>query len=275
MKKVLAWSLTASMLLSMGVLSSAAEPSTFAQDSYTALTDHYSANDYSVRVKDGVMAILQGGEVISSYDMDSSKITLVNSDDDGVAIQFKDDSGSIRKITLGSQTEVSISGKLDTLSLYSKLDKNIYVEIDSKTTIRTMKVASPSKVTIYGEVSTLEISNGKARVTVDDSGSVATVNTTNKNAIDGVPSSKVKVKQYLDEYASSSSGSSYNDEWYYDSYRGQWYNRYDGRWYDRKTDRDSYYRRYYEDGYYSVWRSEDDWGGLAVSYISVSNKKLT
>lgn len=278
MKKSFALCMSIVMLASTGVMATADSATQLQQSSYVANSDRLAYSDeYSLLVDRYSLAIMLGDSVANTYDLESSKITLINSNDGGAAVQFYDDSGDLRKVTLGDQTNVSVSGRMDSLSLYSKLDKDITVEINSDASIRNMRVSSPTKVAVYGDITTLDITANKARVKVFDSGSISTVNTLSKNTIDGVSSSRVKVRGFVDE---STTNERYDDryyqDWYYDSYRGQWYNRYDGRWYDSKSD--WYYdndRRYY-DGYYSTWRSDSDRGyGLGVTYISIRNSAVT
>lgn len=263
MKKLMAWLLVSAMMLGTSVVASAAE---VIAGSSSSVNSQDFKSGYTVKGTGDSVQFIKGGSVISTRELETSVLTLTNSEDGGAAIQFTDVEGDVRKVSLGAQNAVTITGKITSLILPSTLSKDVAVFVPSGANIRNMKISSQTKVGVDGIVTNLEIRNGKARVSASGDASISTVKTVNQNAISGVSSSRIEM--ISDKNYSSSNNSNYNyssndPNWTYSSTRDQWYNDIDGRWYDEKSDydyryNDRYYDRYYNDD--SDWRYDSGRG---------------
>ena len=111
MKKTMAMLLSAAMVMSMGLMASAA------------------TQDYSVLV-DGDKLTLTNGETRAVYQLDESRLVLSQSSEGGIAVSFSVEDEENKKVTLGSQKDVTVSGDLDRLNISQSLDKeyNIYLD---------------------------------------------------------------------------------------------------------------------------------------------------
>lgn len=263
MKKAIICFLVAAMIMSFGITANAAEVS---QPAKTAVLETYQASsNYALYIEDDTLEFFQNDEVVSSEDLADMNVTLTRSADDGIAIQFNDANGELRKITLGSQTSVAIGGNITSLTLSSSLQSNTKVTIASDGYVKKMTVNSPNKVTVNGTVNNMSITNSKARVTASEEDSIAKVTTVSRAAVDGVPSKKVSVKSTVTNTGSSvnSNGSYYYNGRYYDTY-ADWYDAKYGRYYDgsRYYYNGKYYNNY-DDYYYArfggYYTSADDY----------------
>ena len=98
MKKTMTMLLTAAMILSMSVTAFAAEAK------------------YSVSVDDDLLTV-NNGETKATYQLEGSKLSLSKSNDGGIALSFRTEDDGGKKVTLGEQKDVSISGDIDYLNI--------------------------------------------------------------------------------------------------------------------------------------------------------------
>ena len=90
------------------------------------------------------------------------------------------------KINLGEMDEIFIDGKIMKLTISSTLSKDVKVVIGKDCSVSDMRVNNASKVSVYGIVKELDISNKDARVTEERQGEIREVSTVSTNAIKGV-----------------------------------------------------------------------------------------
>lgn len=193
MKKWLVAFLAAVMVCQGGVAAMAAGKTV------TAVPDKADAQQvqeapYTVEVSKAKMKILQDGKVVNTYNMRSSQFRVVNGKEKGtVAVRFWDEDGKQRKINLGSMEELNIYGKMSKLTLSSQLTDKVKIVITKDCVVTDMFVNNAAKVSVYGTVKELDISNKKARVTEERKGEIREVHTVSDNAIKGVSSENISV----------------------------------------------------------------------------------
>ena len=123
MKKTMAMLLSAAMVMSMGLMASAA------------------TKDYSVLV-DGDKLTLTNGETRAVYQLDESRLVLSQSSEGGIAVSFSVEDEENKKVTLGSQKDVTVSGDLD--SRWIKSTTSIWIKMPMCATLSpTAMRASP------------------------------------------------------------------------------------------------------------------------------------
>lgn len=201
MKKILAILLAASMLLSTGVAASAATAKKTASSSASQSAEEY---DYVFRVsKKKVASLTKNGKNAGTWDLKSTKVTLEKSTAGGISIKLTLDDGSTKKVSLGKSNALTIGGKFDTLTISSKVSKNAVITIDESAEIDDLKVSFGGKVTVEGEVDSINITTKTASVKVTNSASVDEVVAVDTSTITGVSSSIVELAS--DKYGTSNS----------------------------------------------------------------------
>ena len=119
MKKTMTMLLTAAMILSMSVTAFAAEAK------------------YSVSVDDDLLTV-NNGETKATYQLEDSKLSLSKSNDGGIALSFRTEDEGGKKVTLGEQKDVSISGDIDYLNISQTLDKDYTIQLDEDADIKEL-----------------------------------------------------------------------------------------------------------------------------------------
>lgn len=148
---------------------------------------------YRVQVLDGQLQFIKNGQVVRTVDLKSASLLLTKSKDGGVAIQVVDSTGKARKFTLGAQSQVEIGGQLDSVTLSPTLPASSAVSIAKEAKVRSLTVRSAGRVDLAGEVTSLEVTNAAAQVTVTNTASVAQISSVSGSAVKGVSASQVKV----------------------------------------------------------------------------------
>ena len=133
MKKTMAMLLSAAMVMSMGLMASAA------------------TQDYSVLV-DGDKLTLTNGETRAVYQLDESRLVLSQSSEGGIAVSFSVEDEENKKVTLGSQKDVTVSGDLDRLNISQSLDKEYNIYLDKNADVRDLVSNGDARITVDGEV---------------------------------------------------------------------------------------------------------------------------
>ena len=98
MKKTLAMLMTATMVLSMGVGASAAE------------------NGYSISLQNNKLT-LSGSENTVTYQLEEDEILLGQSAAGGISVSFLDKEDGSKKVSLGEQKQVTVTGDIDQLRI--------------------------------------------------------------------------------------------------------------------------------------------------------------
>ncbi|MCI6347763.1 MAG: hypothetical protein MR880_05600 [Negativibacillus massiliensis] len=207
MKKTMTMLLTAAMILSMSVTAFAAEAK------------------YSVSVDDDLLTV-NNGETKATYQLEDSKISLSKSNDGGIALSFRTEDEGGKKVTLGEQKDVSISGDIDYLNISQTLDKDYTIQLDEDADIKELYSDGNAQIKVDGEISRAYLSSSGAKLTANSGSDVEVVYAKNKNSVKGLLSHRVK--SYVEPPKIESVSSNYDyDRYYY----------YDGRYY-RRSDSD-------------------------------------
>ena len=156
MKKTMAMLLSAAMVMSMGLMASAA------------------TQDYSVLV-DGDKLTLTNGETRAVYQLDESRLVLSQSSEGGIAVSFSVEDEENKKVTLGSQKDVTVSGDLDRLNISQSLDKEYNIYLDKNADVRDLVSNGDARITVDGEVTRAYLRSGSARLTANSSSDVEVV----------------------------------------------------------------------------------------------------
>ncbi len=182
MKKVLSILITVTICFQIGFIAFAAPSRT-------------SSDDFSIKVANNTLQFVKNNKVTKSVPMKNSKIKLLPKKDGGLAVKITDNTGKVRTFGLKGQSELKISGKIDSIYLDKNLSNHFRISIEKDSSVKEMKVAAPCKVSIAGKVSSINITHPKANVSVDKSASVREITTVSGSNIKGVPSSKITVSE--------------------------------------------------------------------------------
>lgn len=192
MKKTLACVLASMMILSVGMTANAA---TIKKSSSTTSSQQAKDSSYELIANNKEITIINGRKTIGSYTLKSSRITLAPSTDKGIALQFTDEDSKAKTISLGSATELTVTGKLTNLLLKDTLPSDTKITLDSAAKITSLKVSSASTVTINGTVDAIDITEATAKVTASQNAIVNKVTTVSSKAISGVSSDLVRLTE--------------------------------------------------------------------------------
>ena len=200
MKKTMAMLLSAAMVMSMGLMASAA------------------TQDYSVLV-DGDKLTLTNGETRAVYQLDESRLVLSQSSEGGIAVSFSVEDEENKKVTLGSQKDVTVSGDLDRLNISQSLDKEYNIYLDKNADVRDLVSNGDARITVDGEVTRAYLRSGSARLTANSSSDVEVVYAENANSVKGLLNHQVKPYEDGPAIDTVSGNSSSTTRRYYRSYR--------------------------------------------------------
>ena len=87
-----------------------------------------AASNYSLKVQNKYVQFYRGGSLTGSYLSKDGAVSLTSSKGD-LLVCFTDSTGKSRRITLGSQSDLSVTGSLPSLSLSKTLDSDVQVTI--------------------------------------------------------------------------------------------------------------------------------------------------
>lgn len=163
-----------------------------------------AASNYSLKVQNKYVQFYRGGNLTGSYLSKDGAISL-NSSKGDLLVCFTDSTGKSRRITLGSQSDLSVTGSLPSLSLPKTLDSDVQVTIGG--TVSTLTVAGANKVTVSrgATVTTAKLTNSKAKLTAASGSSVKSVTAVTKSSVSGTVGS---LKTGNSSDSDSTSGSS-------------------------------------------------------------------
>lgn len=163
-----------------------------------------AASNYSLKVQNKYVQFYRGGNLTGSYLSKDGAISL-NSSKGDLLVCFIDSTGKSRRITLGSQSDLSVTGSLPSLSLPKTLDSDVQVTIGG--TVSTLTVAGANKVTVSrgATVTTAKLTNSKAKLTAASGSSVKSVTAVTKSSVSGTVGS---LKTGNSSDSDSTSGSS-------------------------------------------------------------------
>lgn len=223
MKKTMTMLLTAAMILSMGVAANAAEAK------------------YRITVDDDVL-VLDNGETRAEYQLEEPRVFLSKNSKDGIAISFREEEEGSRKIALGTQKDVTISGELDYLSIGKTLGKEYRINLDEDADVRDLFSGGDARIEVDGELTRAYLNSSTAKLTANKGSEVDLVYARNQSSVKGLLSHHVK--PYVDgpEIESVTRYDADRDRYYYydydeDGYRYYYYDVNGNRRYDYRRSR--------------------------------------
>ena len=173
MKKTLAMLMTATMVLSMGVGASAAE------------------NGYSISLQNNKLT-LSGSENTVTYQLEEDEILLGQSAAGGISVSFLDKEDGSKKVSLGEQKQVTVTGDIDQLRISKTLDKEYSIYLDEDADVNTLFSNGDARIVVEGELTKAYLTSGAAKLTAKADSEVDTVYAKNENCVKGLLSHHIK-----------------------------------------------------------------------------------
>ena len=173
MKKTLAMLMTATMVLSMGVGASAAE------------------NGYSISLQNNKLT-LSSSENTVTYQLEEDEILLGQSAAGGIAVSFLDKEDGSKKVSLGEQKQVTVTGDIDQLRISKTLDKEYSIYLDEDADVNTLFSNGDARIVVEGELTKAYLTSGAAKLTAKADSEVDTVYAKNENCVKGLLSHHIK-----------------------------------------------------------------------------------
>ena len=173
MKKTLAMLMTATMVLSMGVGASAAE------------------NGYSISLQNNKLT-LSSSEKTVTYQLEEDEILLGQSAAGGIAVSFLDKEDGSKKVSLGEQKQVTVTGDIDRLRISKTLDQEYSIYLDEDADVKTLFSNGDARIVVDGEITKAYLTSGAAKLTAKADSEVDTVYAKNENCVKGLLSHHIK-----------------------------------------------------------------------------------
>ncbi|HIX65184.1 MAG TPA: hypothetical protein H9736_02940 [Candidatus Anaerotruncus excrementipullorum] len=162
LRRAVSLCLTLAVILTLGVLASAASP-------------------YSVKAAAKSISFIQNGYVTGTYAAKNNNITLMKDSAGDLLVCFYTSQGKYVGVTLGSQSSLTLSGSIGTLTI----DRSFSGAVTLAGSVSTLKVNSGSTVTVAsgGSVGTATLSSTSAKLKVSSGGKVTTATAKNKSQV--------------------------------------------------------------------------------------------
>ena len=136
---------------------------------------------YSVKIQKNSILVQNKGKTVQTYNAKSTDLTLSREDGE-LLLGYKNAQNLSRDIALGTQSTLTVEGTVSSLSLDSSLPTSMRLVLDTGSSVSSLKIASPGKITIRGKVDTLTVSSA-ARITVSKGGAVTDATLTSGSAV--------------------------------------------------------------------------------------------
>lgn len=127
---------------------------------------------YGVSVSGKNLSLTKNGKAAISYALKTADLSLTSGKTGSLLLCFTDSDGKNRSISLGSQTALTLEGKMDSLSVQKALDDGVAVSLGTTADIAKLTVSSPNQISVGGKVSAMTLA-AAAKVTVKKGASVA------------------------------------------------------------------------------------------------------
>lgn len=127
---------------------------------------------YGVSVSGKNLSLTKNGKAAISYALKTADLSLTSGKTGSLLLCFTDSDGKSRSISLGSQTALTLEGKMDSLSVQKALDDGIAVSLGTTADVAKLTVSSPNQISVGGKVSAMTLA-AAAKVTVKKGASVA------------------------------------------------------------------------------------------------------
>lgn len=123
-----------------------------------------------ITVKNGYVTFYDNeSERSASHTIGSLDITVVIDEAKDMCVRFSEKDGTYRNYTLGKQTELTVSGVLESLTILNsnddKIIPNIVIPSDGSI-INTLTASATGLVEVRGNVNTLNVTSQKQAVTI-------------------------------------------------------------------------------------------------------------
>lgn len=176
--KLMALLLAFTMIVSTGIIAGAAPAA--------------NANEFSVKVTGNTVAFVKGGATVGSYAAKDTNLTAFTDKDGDLIVRFLSASGKPMWITLGKQANLTVDGKMNSLTLDKSLSKNVSVSIAPTAEAKTLSVRSAGKVEIQGTVTKAFVYSA-ATVTAASTSRISNITVTSKSAkVEAVKGAKIE-----------------------------------------------------------------------------------
>ena len=136
---------------------------------------------YSVKIQKNSILVQNKGKTVQTYNAKSTDLTLSREDGE-LLLGYKNAQNLSRDIALGTQSTLTVEGTVSSLTLDSSLPTSTRFVLDTGSSVSSLKIASPGKITIRGKVDTLTVSSA-ARITVSKGGAVTDATLTSGSAV--------------------------------------------------------------------------------------------
>ena len=136
---------------------------------------------YSVKIQKNSILVQNKGKTVQTYNAKSTDLTLSREDGE-LLLGYKNAQNLSRDIALGTQSTLTVEGTVSSLSLDSSLPTSMRLVLDTGSSVSSLKIAAPGKITIRGKVDTLTVSSA-ARITVSKGGAVTDATLTSGSAV--------------------------------------------------------------------------------------------
>ena len=140
-----------------------------------------AATIYSVKIQKNSILVQNKGKTVQTYNAKSTDLTLSREDGE-LLLGYKNAQNLSRDIALGTQSTLTVEGTVSSLTLDSSLPTSTRFVLDTGSSVSSLKIASPGKITIRGKVDTLTVSSA-ARITVSKGGAVTDATLTSGSAV--------------------------------------------------------------------------------------------
>ncbi|WP_101910267.1 hypothetical protein [Marasmitruncus massiliensis] len=168
---------------------------------------------YGVSVSGKNLSLTKNSKAVASYTLKTADLSLTSGKTGSLLLCFTDSTGKSRAISLGSQTALTLEGKLDSLSVQKALDDGVAVSLGTTADVAKFIVSSPNQIAVSGKVSAMTLS-AAAKVTVKKGASVAkTVKSDSKATVTvekGTTAAPAAVSKPTTSTSKTTSGSSSN-----------------------------------------------------------------
>lgn len=122
---------------------------------------------FLVNVGDKVISFQKNGRTTGSYRMSRNDVVLVTDSSDDLLVCFYNTDGQYVGVTLGDQDNVALYGSMDSLVLHRDLDRNVI--IGTSCSVSDVTVNAPVKVSVYGNIDSIDIASNASVIAVKGS----------------------------------------------------------------------------------------------------------
>lgn len=129
---------------------------------FTLSINLHAATVYNVVVNDKTVAFQSGGKTVGTYTSRDGAVTLSDNTRGDLLVCFYNASNKYTRVNVGNLSAFEISGTFSKLTLDKSLSNNRRITVGASSSISEMKINSQNQVTLRGKVGTLTVSSAAA-----------------------------------------------------------------------------------------------------------------